>query len=118
MASLKLEDFIDIGSGGPITAISYQFALDKEFTQIIDESIHDTVNLDIWHSPLPRMDGDGFYNDLPELYGRIKIHSGEHESEWFVCAVGSQTDYPIDITDTTNETVTPTTTVKLEWYKG
>jgi len=118
MASLRLKDFIDIGSGGPITAISYKFALDKDFKHIIDQSIHDEENLEIWHSPLPRLDGEGFYNDLEELYGAIMIHSGEHSSKWFVCEKGSQTDYPIDITDTTNDTVTKTTTIKLDWYKG
>lgn len=113
MAYLKLIDFIDVGSGSPVDAVSWQVALDKEFTQIIDESLEDTEHLEIWHSPLPRLDGPGFYNDLEKLYGRLKIHVKDHVSEWFVTPVASQLSYPINITD--GDEVITTTTDALGW---
>ena len=113
MAFIKLIDYIDVGSGGPIDHISYQVALDPEFTQIIDESLDNSVDLEVWHTPLPRLDGPGFYNDLDKLYGRLKIHSNGFVSEWFDAPVESQLSYPITITD--GDTVTETTTDDLGW---
>jgi hypothetical protein len=116
MAYLKLIDFIDVGSGGPVDAVSWQVALDEEFTQIIDESLEDTEHLEIWHTPLPKLDGSGFYNDLDKVYGRLKIHANGHVSDWFKTPVASQLSYPIKITDGDN--IIETTTDELGWNEG
>ena len=118
MAYLKLIDYIDVGSGSAIDAITWQVAKDEEFTQIIDESLEDTKNLEIWHTPLPKLpeDGDGYYNDLDKVYGRLKIHANGHTSEWFNTPVASQLSYPIKITD--GDEVIETTTDDLGWNEG
>lgn len=91
MATLFLKGYRDTGSGSNLTAVSWQFAKDKEFTKIIDQSLKDTKHLKEWSSMLPKReedkknkDQDEYYNDLKELWGRVKIHVGEYESEWVV----------------------------------
>lgn len=115
MAKILLNDFIDIGTGGPITAVFYQIAKDEEFTKIIDEELVNTGNLREWTTPLPKLpeDGEGYYSDLKDLYGRIKIHSGSYVSPYYNCEVVNQVDYPVEITD--GDTVTLTDTDKLGW---
>lgn len=120
MARLKLIDFIDVGSGGPITAIEYQVAKDPDFTLLIDEEMKTEGDLKEWITPLPKRpeDGEGHYKDLPEIYGRLKIYSGdnqEYSSEWFSCPVESQLSYPIKITD--GDKVIETTTDALGWVE-
>lgn len=101
MAKLELLDHIDMATGGYHTATSYQFAKDPLFEKIIDESIHDTVNKKVWYSMLPRLeeDGIGYYNDLPMLYGRVRVHIDEYYSPWFEVEPRSQLDYPVTITE-------------------
>ncbi len=120
MARMYLKDYIDVGSGGPITAIHYQVAKDPEFKLLIDEKMKKDGDLREWVTPLPKRpeDGEGFYKDLPEVFGRLMIFSGpnqEYSSEWFECPVESQLSYPIKITD--GDEVIETTTDALGWVK-
>ena len=105
MAAIKLLDFVDYGTGGYLTAVSYQFALDPEFTQIIDESLHDTVNLTEWTSMLPKIGLPGYYADLDKLYARIKVHVDEYESEWYVLPPQNQNIQNVVITEEGKEPI-------------
>lgn len=105
MATIKLLDYIDYGTGGYVTAVSYQFALDVNFTKIIDESLHDSVNLTEWTSMLPKIDEPGYYADLDKLYARIKIHVDEFSSPWFVLQPKSQNIQNVVITEEGKEPI-------------
>lgn len=126
MAKLELKDFIDIGSGQDIDAVEYQFSKDENFIKIIDSAKLEGKREDIslWTSPLPKLEEDikpddknMFYKDLPILYGRLKIFSGDYESEWFYAEPKSQLEQEIKITYV-DGTVEETTTVDLGWVKG
>ena len=98
MATLYLNGYRDTGTASNLTATSWQFAKDKEFTKIIDESIEDTTNLRSWSSKLPKLDEDKvdpdkeeYYSDLKELWGRVKIHVGDYESDWVIIGPQDQT---------------------------
>lgn len=99
MAHIILDDYIDVGSGGDHDATSWQVAVDPEFKYIIDESLHDTVNLTRWYTMLPKIDGDGYYADLSEVYARVKIHVREHESPWFNLGPADQNAQQVRITE-------------------
>ena len=110
MASMTVNDYIDVGTGGVHVATSWQFAKDKDFTQIIDESIKDYKNVKKWHSKLPKReedksspDAEEYYTELDELWGRCKILVGETESEWFVIGPMSQRKQRVMVTDRTVE---------------
>lgn len=102
MAYMQVLDYVDVGTGGEHDATSWQFAKDKDFTKIIDESLKDTVNIKKWHSMLPKLpeDGVGYYKDLDMLYGRFKIHVGDYESQWFEVDPKSQNYQEVVITET------------------
>ena len=75
MAKFVVDDYIDIGTGGPLGATSWRVFKDKEKTILIDESIFDEKNLNYWHSPLPKEDGSGeFYHDLEEFYLEVEMY--------------------------------------------
>ncbi len=99
MAMLKIIDYIDICSDGVHNATTWQVALDADFTQIIDESINDTVNVKEWHSMLPVINGIGYYADLEELHARVKVHIDDAVSEWFVLPVVNQNVQTVIITE-------------------
>jgi hypothetical protein len=99
MARLIIQDYIDISSDGVHNATTWQIALDSGFTQIIDESINDTVNVKEWHSPLPFITGNGYYADLDQLYARVKVHVDDAVSEWFVLPVANQNIQAVTITE-------------------
>ena len=110
MASMTVNDYIDVGTGGIHVATSWQFAKDKEFTQIIDESSNDYKNVKKWHSKLPKREEDKsspgaeeYYTELDELWGRCKILVGETWSEWFVVGPMSQRKQRVMVTDRTIE---------------
>ena len=84
MARLRVNDYIDICTNNTHNATSWQVALDPDFTQIIDQSLKDTVNVKEWVTPLPKIDGNGYYADLDNLYSRVKVHIDDTESPWFV----------------------------------
>jgi hypothetical protein len=98
MATVYLEDFIDLGLDGRHDATSWQVALDINFNTIIDESLVDKVNLTKWKTPLPTINGDGFYSDLSALYARIKVHIEDTESPWFVLPTENQNYQQVTIT--------------------
>ena len=102
-----------------LTSDSYVIAKDKNFEKVIDQSIHDTANLDKWVSTLPKLkeDGEGYYSDLPVLYAKIKLHFGNHSSPWWVLEMKNQTDQLVTIT----ENYKPdeyTDSKALGWYKS
>lgn len=110
MASMTVNDYIDIGTGGTHVATSWQFAKDKDFTQIIDESIKDYTNVKKWHSKLPKRpedkstpDAEEYYTELDELWGRCKILVGETESDWFITGPMSQRKQRVMVIDRTVE---------------
>ena len=98
MALLRLNDFIDLNVKGYHDATSWQFATDPEFKDIIDESLHDEVNLTEWVSMLPKKDG-GYYADLDQLWARVKLHIDHNESPWYVCPPKNQNDQTIIVTE-------------------
>jgi len=108
MALFKLNDFIDYHTHGSITEISWQVALDSGFTQIIEESIKDHVNVREWYSMLPVIGAtDGScYADLSNVYARVKIHIGLVDSDWFDMVPLNQNNQIIFVTELNNTTTT------------
>ena len=100
MARLYVGDFIDIATGAGHEATSRQVAKDKDFTQIIDESLLDYQNITEWVTPLPKRpeDGPGFYKAEEELYARMRIHMGNTASNWVVVGPETQQFQKITIT--------------------
>lgn len=97
MATLYVDDYIDVGTKGYPTKCSWEVARDANFTDIIDSSYNDTVNVLTWNTPLP--DGNGwFYSDLVNLYSRVKVFIDNTESPWFVLPVKNQQSQTIEIT--------------------
>lgn len=115
MATIKLHDYIDYGTGGYLTAVSYQFALDVNFTKIIDESLHDTVNLTEWTSMLPKIGEAGYYADLDKLYARVKVHVDEYSSPWFILTPQNQNIQDVVITEKGEEPIY-TTSAAINMY--
>lgn len=106
MACIKVNDYIDLGTGGVHNATSYQVALDPEFTQIIDQSLKDTEHVKEWHSMLPMIDRPGnYYADLSALYARIKVHVDDNESPWFVLEPKDQNKQNVTITEDGQEDI-------------
>jgi len=99
MATLRINDYFDLGTKGYHNASSWQVALDPEFTQIIDESLNDTVNVKEWKTMLPMIGGGGYYADLDNLYGRVKVHIDNTVSDWFVLAPKNQNDQTVIYTE-------------------
>ena len=124
MAKFVVDDYIDIGTGGPLGATSWRVFKDKEKTILIDESIFDEKNLNYWHSPLPKEDGSGeFYHDLEEFYLEVEMYfnitpgvkfSG-YKSDVYTLGPLNQRDEMIKITD--KEEITFKTTYELGWYE-
>lgn len=100
MAKLEVKDYIEIGSGVPHDASSWQVAKDPEFKKIIDESLNDKINVKSWFTPLPKLkeDGEGYYADMDNLYARVKIHLGITESAWLTVGPKSQNTQKVIIT--------------------
>jgi len=98
MAHFSLSTFLDVGCHGYIDATSWQVAKDVNFTDIIDESLHDTTNIWNWVSPLPNGSG-GCYGDLPEVHLRVKVHILESSSPWFYVGYMNQNDQTFIITE-------------------
>jgi len=99
MAMLRVNDMIDINTKGFHNASSFQVALDPEFTQIIDETIKDTIHVKEWHSMLPKINEDGYYADLDNLYARVKVWVDDNESSWFVTEPKNQNKQKIIVTE-------------------
>lgn len=115
MAKLTILDVLDVGTGGFHNATSWQVALDPDFTQIIDESLKDTVNVTEWHSMLPNIEGSGYYADLDNLYARVKAHVDDYESPWFVLTPKSQNIQNVIITEKGKEDIhTNSAAIKMQ----
>lgn len=102
MAHINILDYIAIGLDTRThTATSYVVAKDKEFEKIIDSSIHNTVDLLEWTTPLPKReeDGPGYYSDLRKLYAKVKLHFGKYESPWFILDFEDQMKQNVVITE-------------------
>lgn len=84
MAMLYITDYIDFATKGYHNKSSWQVALDPDFTQIVDESLNDLVNVTEWNTPLPKIGGVGFYKDMDQLFARVKVHIFNSESPWYV----------------------------------
>jgi len=84
MAKFTIDDYIDFGNNGFHDATTWQVSDREDFSNIIDESIHDTVNVKSWISPLP-INGSAtkFHADLDTVYCRVKIHIDDVTSDWF-----------------------------------
>lgn len=116
MAKISILDFIDIGTGGPHDATTWKVFKDEQKTILLDKSEYDTVNLTIWHTPLPKEDVIGeFYNDLREFWVEVQIHANGHTSDPKTVGPFNQLFEEIDITD--GDKVEKTTSKKLEWYE-
>ena len=115
MAKFVVDDYIDIGTGGPLGATSWR---------VFNKTIFDEKNLNYWHSPLPKEDGSGeFYHDLEEFYLEVEMYfnitpgvkfSG-YKSDVYTLGPLNQRDEMIKITD--KEKVTFKTTYELGWYE-
>lgn len=121
MAYMKLDDYISIGVSEYHNATTWQFAKDKEFTKIIDESIKDKVNVKQWYSMLPKLKEDlaegeteGYYGDEDEIHGRLKIFVDDIESPWYYIGTLSQKHQKVIITETGMED-TVSDCKKLGW---
>ena len=99
MARLSIDDYESLGCEGYPTAATWQVFLDEERTQLIDETVHDEVNVMEWHSMLPKVDGVGYYSILDKLYGRVKLFIDDIESDWFDIDVVNQNEQTILITE-------------------
>ena len=106
MAKLSIKDYFDFGVNTTHNGSSWQIALDSNFTQIIDESLEDRVNVKTWHSQLKKLDGPGYYKDLDQLYARVKVHVDNSVSPWYVLPVGNQNDQVVIVTDIDGEHTT------------
>lgn len=102
MANIEIEKYLTLGASTPLIATSYQVALDEDFTQIIDE-IHESVEHKMyWNTPLPKIDGNGFYSDETQIYARVKLFLKNDDGtlfapdDWYVLPMQSQVDYNLE----------------------
>lgn len=98
MAKITIGKYLTLGADTPLVATSYQVALDKDFTQIVDE-IHESEEYKLeWSTPLPKIDGIGFYSD-EILYTRVRLFLRDSKGnlyapdDWYVLPVASQPIY-------------------------
>ena len=101
MAHIRINDYIDIGSGGVHYATDWQIATDPQFVNILDQSMNDEVNLRLWYSMLAKPDGNGYYSstDMIPLYARVRIYVGNTQSDWFNAEIESQEPQVVIITE-------------------
>lgn len=99
MANIIIEKYITLGNSTPLAATSYQIALDPDFTEIVDE-IHMSEEFKLkWWSPLPKIDGTGFYSDETSLYARVKLFLRDDNGvlyapgDWFVLDEANQVEW-------------------------
>ncbi len=86
MAYFKITDIFTIGGITGIKATSWQVATDKEFKNIIYESLKDTKNLTEIRVGLQKEDGS-WYDEDDELYVRVKFHFESCETEWYLIPI-------------------------------
>ena len=100
MASIEIKKYLTLGASTPLMATSYQVALDKDFTQIVDEIHKSEEHKLFWSTPLPRRNGQGgFYGNETRLYARVKLFLKDDNGvlfapdDWYVLPVMSQVEY-------------------------
>lgn len=99
MATFRVDEYIDFLTKGYHDGTTWQVALDPDFEHIIDESIHDKVNIKTWKSMLPKIGTSGYYADLDNLYARVKIHILDDVSDWYIMEPKNQNDQTIVYTE-------------------
>jgi len=82
MAKFTIDNILHFATKDKHTHTDWQVALDSEFIEVIDESIKDDVNLLLWRTPLPRIDGPGYYSDEDIIYARARVWRGKDRSNW------------------------------------
>ena len=103
---IVIEDYISINAGRNHNATSYQVALDKDFTMIIDQTLKDTMHVKSWHTPLPKINESGFYSNLEKVHTRVKVWINDFESDWFILPIVNQRDQPIVVIEEGKENIT------------
>lgn len=94
MAKFYIKDFVKSNDFSGIVAVSWQVALDKDFLLIVDETYKNTDNVEVWHSPLKKIDGPGLYDDKTKFYVRCKIYTKNmnemFESDWYTAKLNDE----------------------------
>lgn len=91
MAKLCIRDYVSIGMVRPPTAVSWQVSLDKDFKDIIDESIKDNVNITSWTTPLKKIGSNNeYYKNLDNLYSRISLWYDDLDTPWYTVDKANQ----------------------------
>lgn len=103
MAKFYIKDYVKANDFSGVIAVSWQVALDYKFLSIVDETAVDRDNIEVWYSPLKRIDGPGFYTEKDKLYVRCKIHTENNgeifDSDWYMAKLKSSKDKPTNLTD-------------------
>lgn len=102
---IVIEDYISINAGTNHNATSYQVALDKDFTMIIDQTLKDTIHVKSWHTPLPKINESGFYSNLEKVHTRVTVWINDFESDWFILPIVNQRDQPIVVIEEGKENI-------------
>ena len=99
MANIEINKYLTLGASTPLIATSYQVALDKNFTQIIDEIHKSEEHKLFWSTPLPKINASGFYGNETAIYARVRLFLKDDKGnlfapdDWYVLPVMSQVDY-------------------------
>jgi len=105
MAKFYVKDYVKANDVSGVVAVSWQVALDEEFTIMVDEVSEYRDNVEVWFSSLYRIDGPGMYDENTKLYVRCKIHSENmgkvYDSDWYIAKLNDtviKENYLIDNT--------------------
>ena len=114
MAIFTIDDYISFGTKGYHNATTWEVATDENFENIIDRSYKDRVNVTVWHSPLPKPDGSGYYADLSTVYCRAKIWIDDVEAnDWFYMKVQNQNEQKVIYTEDGKEDIVYESSLEL-----
>jgi len=109
MAKFYLKDYASFNSFNDIIAVSWQISLDSEFKFIVDETIYNTDDIAMWHTPLHRLDNWDFYTENDPLFVRVKIYSNNNnvisESDWFIAELNKDRINNIKLTNPKGEVI-------------
>lgn len=81
MATFTLTSVKDFMALDNHTATDWVFATDENYSNIIEESLLDKVNLLSYTTPLPK-EGGGYYSDEDVIYAKVRVYYGNTISEW------------------------------------
>ena len=103
MAKFYLKDYVKTNDVSGVVAVSWQIALDPTFILLVDETIENRTDIDVWSSPLKRIDSQGLYDDSTKLYVRVKIYTENNgelfESDWYPVELNDVDDRIVNLTD-------------------